>query len=129
MIENRSQLSRAELSALVEEMQPMSSEEEQAQSQAALQRLFEQASGFSSQAKGVACFLLSLWDADRFRFELSAFRSFDRAIVRDCLTVLYWDSEVQSGMQNHIAGGAQALEELAVHWGLKATVPPEGCVA
>lgn len=128
MIENRSQLSPAERSALIEEMRPMSSEV-QAQSQAALQRLFEQASGFSSQAKGIARFLLSLWDADRFRFELSAFRSFDRAIVRDCLTVLYWDSEVRSGIQNHIAGGAQALEELATHWGLKATVPSEGCAA
>jgi hypothetical protein len=128
MIENRSQLSRDELSTLVEEMRPMSSEE-QAQSQAALQRLFEQASGFSSQAKGVARFLLSLWDSDRFRFELSAFRSFDRAIVRDCLTVLYWDSEVRSDMQNHIAGGAQALEELAAHWGLKVAVPLEGCAA
>ena len=60
MIENRSKLSRDELSALVEEMRPMSSEE-QAQSQVALQRLFEQASGFSSQAKGVARFLLSLF--------------------------------------------------------------------
>ncbi|MDH0494831.1 DUF7673 family protein [Comamonas aquatica] len=128
MIENRSELSPAERSALIEEMRPMSPEE-QAQSQAALRRLFEQASGFSSQAKDVARFLLSLWDSERFRFELSAFRSFDRAIVRDCLAALYWDSEVQAGIQKHIAGGAQALEELAAHWGLKVAVSPEGCAA
>ncbi|QXW17593.1 hypothetical protein KXJ72_12215 [Comamonas aquatica] len=128
MIENRSELSPTERSALIEEMRPMSSEE-RIQSQEALQRLFEQASGFSSQAKGVARFLLSLWDSDRFQFELRVFRGFDRAIVRDCLAVLYWDSDVQSGIQNHIAGGVQALEELAAHSGLEVASQSEGCTA
>lgn len=120
VIETRSQLSAAVHSAMMEELRPMSSEEI-AQGQEALKRLFEHASGFSGQAKGVARFLLSLWDSDSSRFEPSAWRGFDRPIVRDCLSVLYWYSEVGYRIWNHAAGGEETMKRIARHWNGEAT--------
>jgi hypothetical protein len=94
----------------------MSSNDEQ--QMAALKRLWEIANGHSGQCRIVAKFLLGLYNGDRFPFDLTDFRSLDRAIFKDCLQVLEMD--YQPAMEIHQLMGMVngEFEQLAARWGM-----------
>lgn len=58
---------------------------------AALLRLVDVAHGCTSQPRIAARFLLSIFDGDRFPFDLTDFHCLDAHIFSDCLIVLRLD--------------------------------------
>ncbi|MDD2892575.1 MAG: hypothetical protein PHF20_01480 [Halothiobacillaceae bacterium] len=91
--------------------------------EAALRRLLEIAQGHSGQCRHVAAFLLGLYNGMRFPFDLTDFRSLDRAIFEDCLTVLRMDytpaREVHTYFDNGGDEGHKIWEGLALAWNIK----------
>lgn len=83
----------------------------------ALLRLFEIAHRNSGQPRIVARFLLSLYNGDRFPFDLSDFRSLDSEIFEDCLLVLQLDNRWSRQVHRYVEDGDDLCERLAQRWG------------
>lgn len=84
--------------------------------EAALRRLLPIAQGDTGQCRHVAAFLLSLYNGNRFRFDLTDLRCVDRAIFDDCLAVLQMDAQPQKEVHTYFPKGGQVFEALAAAW-------------
>lgn len=82
----------------------------------ALMRLLDIAHGSSSQPRIVARFLMSLYNGDRFPFDLTDFRSLDSEIFDDCLAVLRLDCQFSRKVHRYIEDGEGVWERLAKRW-------------
>lgn len=87
-----------------------------AEGEAALRRLLPIAQGHSGQCRYVAGFLLSLYNGTRFKFDLTDLRCIDRAIFKDCITVLQMDAEAYREVHTYFPKGGDQFEALAVQW-------------
>jgi hypothetical protein len=85
----------------------------------ALARLLKIARGHSGQCRHVAAFLLSLYNGNRFKFDLTDFRCIDRAIFEDCLEVLKMDYQPVQEVHLYFKGGGQIWEDLAKQWRIR----------
>lgn len=84
----------------------------------ALKRLFDIAHGHSGQCRKVAAFLLSLYNGQRFPFDLTDCRTVDAEIFDDMLLVLRMDSRLRAEVHTYFPNGGQAFEALADNWNL-----------
>lgn len=82
----------------------------------ALIRLLEIAHRNSGQPRIVARFLMSLYNGDRFPFDLSDFRRLDSEIFADCLAVLQLDCQFSRKVHLYIKDGEDLWERLAKRW-------------
>lgn len=85
----------------------------------ALKRLLSDAQLPTGQSKIVARFLMSLYNGDRFPFDLTDFRSLDAEIFKDCLTVLVMDYQPMREVNEYFDEGWQIWENMARNWGFK----------
>lgn len=85
---------------------------------AAEKRLWTIANGHSGQCRTTAAFLLGLYNGYRFPFDLTDFRSLDRNIFADCLTVLTSDYAPQTEIHNRLGVSGEAFEQLAKDWNI-----------
>lgn len=85
----------------------------------ALMRLLEIAHKDTGQSRHVSRFLLSLYNGDRFPFDLTDFRCLDRAIFNDCLDVLQMDFRPLQEVHEYFINGGVIWEELAKLHGIK----------
>jgi hypothetical protein len=81
--------------------------------QAALSRLFAIACRDTGQAAVVARFLRSLYDSDRFKFDLASLRALDIAIFEDCVEVLRLDYLALKSICYYIDNGEMRFDQLA----------------
>lgn len=91
----------------------------------ALVRLLGIARGHSGQCRIVAEFLLSLYNGNRFRFDLTEFRCLDREIFDDCLQVLKLDYHPVREVHCYFKNGGQIWEQLAKDWDIRDYTKPE----
>lgn len=84
----------------------------------ALQRLLPIAQGHSGQCRIVAHFLLSLYNGNRFPFDLTDFRSLDAVIFDDCIAVLLMDRHPKQEVHCYFENGGEIWEDLAKKWQL-----------
>lgn len=84
----------------------------------ALHRLMKIAQGNSGQCRHVAAFLLGLYNGNRFPFDLTDFRSLDRAIFDDCITVLQMDVSPKQEVHCYFDSGGRLFEQLASDWNM-----------
>jgi hypothetical protein len=82
----------------------------------ALKRLLQIARGHSGQCRFVACFLLSLYNGNRFKFDLTDLRCVDREIFDDMLAVLVLDSAARREVHTYFENGGAIFESLAQAW-------------
>lgn len=82
----------------------------------ALTRLLKIALGHSGQCRIVAMFLLSLYNGNRFKMDLTDFRCLDREIFEDCLAVLKMDKRPAQEVHTYFKNGGQIWEKLAKDW-------------
>ena len=82
----------------------------------ALVRLLAIARGHSGQCRIVAEFLLSLYNGNRFKFDLTDFRCLDREIFDDCLAVLKLDYHPAREVHAYFKDGGKIWEKLANDW-------------
>lgn len=85
----------------------------------ALQRLLDLAHANSGQPRIVARFLMSLYEGERFPFDLTDFRCLDSEIFADCLTVLKLDISKSQKVHRYIKDGEEIWERLAQRWGFR----------
>lgn len=85
----------------------------------ALTRLVNIARGNSGQCRVVAKFLLSLYNGNRFKFDLTDFRCLDHEIFQDCLAVLKLDYCPAQEVHCYFKGGSRIWEGLAKDWGIR----------
>ena len=83
----------------------------------ALIRLLDIAHSNSGQPRIVARFLMSLYNGDRFPFDISDFRCLDSEIFADCLAVLQLDNQFSYQVHRYIQDGENVWERLAKRWG------------
>lgn len=86
---------------------------------AALQHLLEVAHRGTGQSRVVSRFLLTLYNGDRFPFDLTDFRCLDRDLFMDCMTVLAMDCQPKREVHTYFQGGGQIWESMARTWGFK----------
>jgi ParB family transcriptional regulator, chromosome partitioning protein len=86
---------------------------------AALQRLLGVAHTGTGQARVVARFLVSLYNGDRFPFDLTDFRALDTDLLEDCLDVLVMDNKPHREVHKYFDKGGQIWEAMASDWGFK----------
>lgn len=82
----------------------------------ALKRLLKIAQGNSGQCRHVAAFLLSLYNGNRFKMDLTDFRCLDRAIFDDCIAVLRMDYQPAQEVHCYFKDGGRIWEQLATDW-------------
>uniref|UniRef100_UPI0039F6D996 DUF7673 family protein n=1 Tax=Sulfuriferula sp. GW6 TaxID=3345112 RepID=UPI0039F6D996 len=82
----------------------------------ALKRLVELAQGDSGQCRYVASFLLSLYNGNRFKFDLTDFRAIDKAIFDDCMAVLKMDRAPEKEVHCYFENGGALWEQMAKDW-------------
>ena len=82
----------------------------------ALQRLLPIAQDDTGQSGVVARFLLSLYNGNRFPFDLGDFRRLDIEVFEDCLAVLAMDFAPQKALHRYIEDGDEIFERLARAW-------------
>ncbi|UGA37614.1 hypothetical protein JOS77_27190 [Chromobacterium haemolyticum] len=85
----------------------------------ALRRLLPLAQGHTGQSRVIAHFLLSLYNGNRFKFDLTDFRLLDQELLDDCLAVLRMDSRPVREVHNYFEKGGQIWEQLAKDWNVK----------
>jgi hypothetical protein len=85
----------------------------------ALKRLLAVAQGNSGQCRYVAGFLLSLYNGDRFKIDLTNFRSLDRKIFQDCMAVLAMDYQPEKEVHCYVENGGKIWEQLAKDWNIQ----------
>lgn len=90
----------------------------------ALARLLKIARGHSGQCRIVASFLLSLYNGNRFKFDLTDFRCLDREIFNDCLAVLNLDYCPVQEVHCYFKDGSRIWESLAKDWGIRDYTKP-----
>jgi len=83
-----------------------------------LQVLYKIAHGHSGQCRRVAAFLLSLYNGQRFPFDMTDFRAVDAEIFEHMLRVLRMDSRARAEVHTYFPNGGQAFERLANDWRL-----------
>lgn len=83
---------------------------------AAIQRLLEIAHRGTGQSRIAARFLLSLYNGDRFPFDLTDFRCLDPDIFKDCLVVLLMDYQPRREVHMYFKDGQRLWEAMAVTW-------------
>lgn len=81
-----------------------------------LQRLLEIAHRGTGQSRVVARFLLSLYNGDRFPFDLTDFRCLDPDIFKDCLHVLVMDNFPRPEVHGYFKNGNRIWESMAATW-------------
>lgn len=86
---------------------------------AALQRLLNVALGHSGQCKIVASFLLSCYNGNRFKFDLTDFRCLDHELFEDCLIVLRMDYKPAQEVHTYFKDGGRIWEQMAKDWGIR----------
>ncbi|NDP60051.1 MAG: hypothetical protein GZ090_11915 [Oxalobacteraceae bacterium] len=86
---------------------------------AALCRLLKIAQGDSGQCRHVAGFLLSLYNGNRFKMDLTDFRCLDQAIFADCLAVLKMDYRPAMEVHCYFLNGGEIFEQLAADWNIR----------
>lgn len=86
---------------------------------AELVRLLRIAQGHSGQCRIVAEFLLSLYNGNRFKFDLTDFRCLDREIFNDCLEVLKLDNCPVQEVHCYFKNGSRIWESLAKDWNIR----------
>ena len=79
----------------------------------ALHRLMTKAQGYGGQSNKVAKFLLGLYYASRYPFEMDNFRALDHNIVEDCISVLRMDSMPQQNISLYFENGDELFSRLA----------------
>ena len=96
----------------------------------ALRRLVKVAQGHSGQSRHVAGFLLSLYNGDRFKFDLTDLRALDRPIFDDCMAVLQMDYMPEKEVHCYFEDGRQLWEQMAKEWNIKeySRPPQDGMV-
>jgi hypothetical protein len=92
---------------------------------AALARLLNITRGHSGQCRIVAEFLLSLYNGNRFKFDLTDFRCLDHKIFVDCLEVLKLDYCPVQEVHLYFKGGSRIWEQLAKDWGIRDYTKPK----
>lgn len=85
----------------------------------ALARLLNVARGHSGQCRIVAEFLLSLYNGNRFKFDLTDFRCLDRELFDDCLEVLKLDYHPVREVHCYFKNGGKIWEALAEDWRIR----------
>ncbi len=90
----------------------------------ALRRLWDIANGHSGQCRVVARFLLGLYNGPDFPFDLTDFRSLDRAIFRDCLAVLEMDYSPEQEVHVRLGISGDRFAQLAKTWGITSKEVP-----
>ena len=85
----------------------------------ALQRLVPIAQSDNGQAGVIARFLLSLYNGDRFPFDLTDFRRLDLDLFEDCVAVLDMDFQPAQEVHRYIEDGGAVFEQLARDWGFR----------
>jgi len=89
----------------------------EAQGVEALQRLYKVACGHSGQCRFIARFLLSLYNGDRFPFDLTDLRGIDDALYEDCIRVLTMDARLhRREVHTYFEDGSRKWEALAANW-------------
>lgn len=83
---------------------------------AALTRLLNVARRGTGQSGVVARFLLSLYNGDRFKVDLTDFRRLDSDLFDDCLRVLRMDNQPAMEVHCYFENGGQIFEKLAKDW-------------
>lgn len=81
---------------------------------APLRRVVDVARGFSGQSIRAASFLLSLYDGERFPFDLRDLRTVDREIFDDCMAVIYLDRDYLKNVARYFKNGHALFEQIAV---------------
>lgn len=85
----------------------------------ALGRLLKVAQGNSGQCRRIAHFLLSLYNGERFPFDLTDLRSIDDELFEDCMRVLRMDARhCQKEVHAYFPNGGRIWEQLARDWGI-----------
>lgn len=84
----------------------------------ALKRLLAIAQGNSGQCRYVAGFLLSLYNGNRFKMDLTDFRGLDRKIFQDCMAVLAMDYQPEKEVHCYFENGGKIWEQLAKDWNI-----------
>lgn len=82
----------------------------------ALRRLLPIAQGHSGQCRYVAGFLLSLYNGERFKFDLTDLRAIDSEIFDDCIAVLKMDHTPWQEVHRYFDDGGKIWEQLARDW-------------
>lgn len=86
---------------------------------AALSRLLAVAQQPTGQSKVVARFLMSLYNGNRFPFDLTDFRCLDMDIFKDCMTVLIQDYQPKREVHRYFSSGGDIWEAMAEYWDFK----------
>ncbi len=83
----------------------------------ALKRLFQVAQGQSSQGSWIARFLLSLYNGQRFPFDLASLRCLDADVFEDCMRLLRMDARCRTQeVHTYFSNGGVQFEALARTW-------------
>jgi hypothetical protein len=85
----------------------------EAEGKEALGRLFEVAQGDTGQSRVIAKFLLGCYNGLRFPFDLTDFRTIDRALFDDCLAVLKLDFQPKQEVHCYFKNGGKRFEKMA----------------
>jgi hypothetical protein len=116
---------RAEIAKHFEEMRRKEAERQaelprvRAEGLEALTRLLKVAHGHSGQCKIVASFLLSCYNGNRFKFDLTDFRCLDHELFEDCLAVLRMDFKPAQEVHTYFVNGGRIWEQLAKDWRIR----------
>lgn len=87
--------------------------------EAALRRLLPIAQRDTGQSSVVARFLLSLYNGERFPFDLTDLRRLDYELFDDCMAVLKMDFQPEKEVHRYFEDGGAKWEALAKEWGFK----------
>lgn len=85
----------------------------------ALKRLMPVALRDTNQSKHIAKFLLSLYDWNRFRFDMNDLGCIDHEIFIDCINVLMMNVVPGPEIHEYFEHGNRVFEGMARDWGLK----------
>ena len=80
---------------------------------ASLKVLLPAAQGHSGQSRVIAHFLLCLYNGDRFKFDLTDFRSLDTELMEHCLNVLRMDANPEKEVHKYFENGQKIWEGMA----------------
>lgn len=85
----------------------------------ALARLLPVALRDTGQSRVIARFLLSLYNGNRFPFDLTDFRILDHSLFVDCMTVLHMDYMPAQEVHTYFKHGGEIWEQMGTDWGFK----------
>lgn len=80
----------------------------------ALRRLLTIAQRDTGQSRKVACFLLGLYNGDRYPFDLTDLRGVDQEIYEDCIRVLTMDTMARQEVHTYFPDGGRIWNQLAI---------------